>query len=611
MSNNKQRPIAHLYIFIVGVLIFIVAAYFGYEKLQYGFNFTDEGYHMTAAWRLCAGDHFLKNRLTGAHNLTAVINSLVFKIAPDITLLGFRQLQFAATIFSLLIFSIALFQTEKQFWFLPYIFSLFAFTGLDVMGNFSNLTYYTYPHLFITLSLSFFIFGLHTNKKFVKPLMFIISGILLWGISFSLLNLGVIVFFPIILYFCVRKLKFQSYLFTFQDLCFVIVPFILCWLIFLVIFNTPYIHAVYNSILHLFSKKSIFALEKNSINWAAIKHIGVSVVFLVLFFMATKNLRRIPLVSILVILSIYMYMIIQTSFFGQIDPYFVGIYAKPMWLTSLLTAFFMLFCFNAFKKFIRHQSYSSTEELSILLLIPIIILSVSRSMFSTTGILSVVNFSIPAVAALAYIAIDGHHYKLKSDFLKLLVIIFIFSPFYITTAKADWEFTFFDVAPKDANFTIQDGFGKGIKTNRLYYEVYHWIKKTSDKYTTKNDFMISYAITPMSHMISKRRPSLDKSFFKINSLSAAYFDKAINNMIRLNRQPEIAFVFESPLSILSSPTKKNSYHLTQKEFLFSVSQDPVTAYVKKNMMFVERFKVSEEIDVKCFLDKNNKIFSLN
>ena len=49
-SFRYQMPI-----FIIGIILFIAIACFGWVKLQYGFNFIDEGYHATESWRLAAG----------------------------------------------------------------------------------------------------------------------------------------------------------------------------------------------------------------------------------------------------------------------------------------------------------------------------------------------------------------------------------------------------------------------------------------------------------------------------------------------------------------------------------------------------------------------------
>ena len=167
-STQYQMPI-----FIIGLLLFAVIAYFGWIKLQYGFNFIDEGYHATESWRLAAGDHFLDDKITGGLALYTLISSIIFKIYPDITLLQFRQLQFLLTLSALFIFSIALFRQSRQYAWLPFAFFLFAFTGLDPNGMISNLYYQTYPHLFLVLHLSFMLFAVQAQKIVIKKSFFL------------------------------------------------------------------------------------------------------------------------------------------------------------------------------------------------------------------------------------------------------------------------------------------------------------------------------------------------------------------------------------------------------------------------------------------------------
>jgi len=166
MKNNQFN------IFAAGVVLFIIIAAFGWTKLYYGFNFVDEGFHMTESWRIAAGDHFLDDKLTGSLRNYRLLNSLIFKSYPDIALLGFRKLQFFFTIMALALFGTALFLINKTYWYLPFIFSVFAFTGLDPLGAISNLNYYTYPHLFLTLHIAFLLYGLYTqslqNKKILQ-----------------------------------------------------------------------------------------------------------------------------------------------------------------------------------------------------------------------------------------------------------------------------------------------------------------------------------------------------------------------------------------------------------------------------------------------------------
>ena len=56
-----------------------------------------------------------------------LINRLVFEVCPDITLLGFRRIQFVLTIFALMLFGLALFKVSGRYAELPFIFSVFAF----------------------------------------------------------------------------------------------------------------------------------------------------------------------------------------------------------------------------------------------------------------------------------------------------------------------------------------------------------------------------------------------------------------------------------------------------------------------------------------------------
>ena len=216
-----EKQINHPRIIIsLTLLIFLGAAILGWINLQYGFNFIDEGYHMTESWRLTAGDTFLTNG-TSTISLYTLINSCVFKLWPTITLLNFRKLQFCLTIFALFLMGGALYKTTNQFWFLPIVFSVFAFTGLDPTGMISNMNYYTYPHFFLTMYAAFFIFGLYAKNPLAKRLLYIASGLSLWGISLSLLQLSVVILSPILIFLLSRKQKILSVSFTFSDLCYV------------------------------------------------------------------------------------------------------------------------------------------------------------------------------------------------------------------------------------------------------------------------------------------------------------------------------------------------------------------------------------------------------
>jgi len=603
METLKKISLNQFIIFIISLSIFIASAYFGWQKLHYGFNFIDEGYHMTESWRLAAGDHFLKDKITGALVHYTLLNSLIFRAFPDITLLGFRKLQYFLTIFSLLLLSIALFRFDKQYWYQPLVFSLFAFTGLDPIGMISNLYYQTYPHLFVTLYLSFFLLGLYVKKTSVKRTLYLLSGLCLWFMSLSLLHLSVIAVSPILLFIFSRKLKLNSLSFSFHDLCYVLAPFVICWASFIAIYNKPYVLNVISSLQLLMSSSSHSPAALININWEAIKYICISTVFVSLFFIIINKTHHWISIICLSGLSLLMYFVIDTSLFGLITPYYNGWFARPMWFDSVLISFTVLFWIYMTSKFFFKSEYNKGEELSIVLLIPFSVMALTMSIFSGLGVLSVLQCSIPAVAAIAIAIIYVRNIYKQTYTIKLLILIMFFAPFYIATGWADWSFSFFDVSPRQANVTIEEGFGTGIKTNRVYYGLYGWIRSTSEKYTDKDDFIISYVVSPMVHMIAKRRPALDDTFISFGEVPMGYYDKSISKMKERNRYPKLAFVFESMPALAPISLKDGKYGWFGKQFVFSPqSHDPISRYVLDNMKLKERYQLYEGIVVRCFVD---------
>jgi hypothetical protein len=557
-------------IFVIGMTLFFIVAAFGWEKLHYGFNFLDEGCHMTESWRLAAGDHFLKDRSSLVHMLSTVINS------------------------------IALFRVDKQYWYQPFIFSLFAFTGLSPAGWNSNLNYHSYPHLFITWHISFFILGLTQKNKIVKRIMFIASGVFLWGISFTLLHLSIVVLSPILLFFILKNLEMKSFSFEYRDLYYVLAPFFLCWMVFIGIYNTSYIVALYRSIgLHLSAHPAPLT---RIINWEALKHVGISMPFLALVMIGLRRLRLSILIIWLAVISLIMFLIIDTSLFGIIAPYHRGWFSRPMWFSALFISFFILFLVNIVWKHFAGREYNRGEELSIILLVPCAILFLTSGAFSTGGLGTVLYTSIPATAAIASIILYDMHIHLKSYRIKALILTLFFLPFYYTTAWSDWRSTCFDVFPEQANVTIDKGFGKGIKTNRIYYNLYEWIRMTSKEYADRGDFMISYVMAPMAHMISKLRPALDHSWISLSDVPADSLERYVELMKERRRYPKIAFVFESIPAFYPISLKENKYYVWfDKQFTFP-SEDPISKYITENMTFVSAFKIHEGSTARCYVD---------
>lgn len=591
-------------VFVISLIIFIVLSILGWENLHHGFNFVDEGFYMTEAWRLTVGDHVFQDKVRGAIDMSPIMNSLLFRINPDITLLGVRKIQYILTICALFLFGITLYKVTKLYWYQPFIFSIFAFTGLSPAGGYPILNHYSYPHLFITLHLAFLLLGLSQQSIVLRRSFFIFSGFLLWLISFNLLQLSIIVFSPIIQFYFLRKWKTNYVSFDFKDLCFVLAPILFCWLVFIGIFNKAYLHDILVSVQINMSSHghSTQSLIQSIINWEVIKHIILTSVFLVIFLYILLRFRHMVSIICISVCSILMYFIIDTNLWGAVIPYFnLNFLSQASWFSSLLVSMFLFFISYFFWKMLSYNRLNKTDIISILLLTPCILLSISLSAFCTAGYLSVLYTSIPVIGAMSTLILFDKRIKTKSHLMKLLILFIFLIPFYYSAAWSGWHFPFFDMASEYTNVEIEHGFGKGIRTNVLYKNLYDWISESADKYTSNGDFIISYTVSPMVHMIAKRRPALDNSWIDTNDFTPAYYKKAISFMIENGRQPHIAFIFEDRPILWPNPFKDNMYSMIP-EISFPAN-DAISKYVVEYMYQVSDFRLNNEIIARCFVKK--------
>lgn len=601
VSLETKQETHQMPIFIIGIILFAIVSYHGWIKLQYGFNFVDEGYHATESWRLAQGDHFLDDKVTGAVMHYTLISSFIFKIYPDISLLQLRQLQFILTLASLLIFSIALFRQTRQYAWLPFVFSLFAFTGLDPIGMISNMSYQTYPHLFLVLYLSFLLFGLQSETNSIKYFFYLLSGLCLWAMNLSLLHLGLIILSPIIFHLISQKYKLNYFHFSFRDLLFVVSPFAVCWLLFIAVFNKAYV-------LNLFNSLSLFVPSYSSvglinINWNAVQYITIATALLLIVFFSIKKLPVRYFIIGCALLSPIMLVLINTSVFGLLPPYFAGWFSKPMWFSSLLIAFTILFWLFTIRKLVLKKLFTQPEELAIVLMVPFTICMLTKSTFSSLGPLNAAQSAIPGAAAI-YCVLTSQLKKTKNPHLvAIIAFLFLLAPFYYTTARNDWDFTNFDVIPKQMNVQIKYGFGKGIYTNPIYSRLYDWLVANTNYFTQPGDYAISYVVSPMVHMITGLRPSLDDTYISI-AKNDKYYEKCIQKMEERGREPKIAFIFERELMFYPVSLEEGTWVFPTKSMDFISSRDPISNYVKKHMTPASTFKISADHIIRCYVDFN-------
>ena len=615
MTQTINKSDHQFYIFVAGIILFAVIAVFGWIKLEYGFTFMDESYHMVEGWRLSAGDHFIQDTPHGELRNFRLFNKLIFDVCPDISLLGFRKLQFLLTIFSLFLFGFALYREKKQYWYLPFIFSIFAFTGLDPLGAASNLNYYTYPHFFIVLHITCLLFGIQARNSIIKSLLFLLSGTCLFGISMSLLHLSPIIAAPVCLYLLAKFFHFKHIEFRLKDLALVLAPFLVFWVAFLMAYGMDYIRSVLTSI-NMIRKYSAYSSDLIHINWTVLSYNVIMFLIASVFFMVLKTFKPHKIVY-LIFISILAFWIIDTSFFGIIFPYYKDWYSRPMWFAGLLISFHLFFWIQFFtKRFFFKQAVNSLEELTVLLMLPATLLFILAATFSTFGVILILHCSISTVAALTLVIINLEPIRYRSNAFKLIILVIAFIPFYYTTAWSDWNFTYCDVKPKDTNAEITEGFLKGIHTNVVYKQINDWIKKNTATYSNDDDYIISYILTPMVYMIAKRRPAIEESFLSPDSTLTLhrFYQTNIDNMITRKRLPAMAFFFDNTPA-LNTINEKSKIHFNLKgekyRFYgpwknFAESEDALTEYIKKNMTRVDSITYANH-NALCFVD--NKRFA--
>jgi hypothetical protein len=585
--------------FTISLIIFLIAAILGWQRLHYGFNFIDEGYYMTEAWRLTVGDHLFQDQMSGAINFSSVMNSIFFRKWPNITLLGFRKIQYILTVCTLFFFSISLYKIHRQYWHLPLLFSIFAFTGLDPVGGTSNLSYYAYQNLFITLYLTFFLLGLHQIKITLRCIFFTMAGFFLWLISFNLLHLSLVIFSPLILFFFLRKWG-GDLLYNINDLIFTLAPSIVCWAIFIVIFNITYIQNVISNIHNLTTENLYSPKVLAKINWAALQRIGIVSTYLIACLYCLLRVHFRYFLIIFIAVATLVFFIIDTSLFGLISyPYNYFVLNWPMWFSTLLVSFFVILFFYVFFKILTHRLLSRNEVLVIIIVLPCIIQGISSSIFSASGLLTILDSSIPIVGAIGIIVLTQKKISIKSYPIKFIILLILFAPFYYTTGWSYWRNTYFDVVPEQAVVIIDKGFGKGIRTNPLYKNLYEWINSNAELYTKKDDYIISYIKSPMVYMIAKRRPAPETSFIDAGC-SASYYHDILNRMIEGKREPKMAFIFErypqlAPLSL----DKDAHYGMYPKKFTFPT--DPFSQYITQNMTFLNQFQLAKDFIIRCYI----------
>ena len=211
-------------------------------------------------------------------------------------------------------------------------------------------------------------------------------------------------------------------------------PVLLLWAIFIGIYGNAFIQNVISSVQINLSTPNHASGSLITINWEALKHIIITLFFMIAFLWSTKLSNTPLLVGVLSILSVIMFAVIDTSLFGVITPYYRGWFDRPMWFAALLVSSYFLFLCHFVFKIVKKKPWNNYELFALVLFIPGIIAAINSSVFSGLGFLTVLHSSIPAVAAMACAIMSMETIKKRVYLVKLVILILFFAPFYYTTA---------------------------------------------------------------------------------------------------------------------------------------------------------------------------------
>lgn len=594
-TNTKNKPHivatqnSNLFLFSIGAAFFLLMAILGWVKLQYGFNFTDEGMYMTDGWRMSIGDHLFPDNSTNVTFLYTVFNEYIFKLNPDITLYGFRKLQYCCAIFAMLLLGISVYRWTREFWYFPFTLSLFAFTGLDVNGMASNFSYYVYPHLFITLHIALLLFALKQQQGISRDCLFFLSGIFLWAIGFSLLPLSVTLIGPIALWLLFNFLYRSPYTFSVRNVASLYVPIIFAWLIFLVVNGLDFFDAAHKMYGYISEGRQ----SKADLFISSIPYILTSLMLVIALMVVGRRSTWLSL-GVSAGLSVIIFAIINTNLFGVIPSFWRGWFNTQMWFSSLLLTIWVIVFGSVAYRFKRGTKLDDTSQLLVVLIVPSILMGGLFAFFSTLGPITVQFVAIPTMLALTVFVARW----MQGGSRALLVLVLLLWPFYYTMARTDWEFTYFDAPPRYLNSTFKEGFATGIRTNQIYFSMASWMQAVAQKYSRDGDFAIVTNSAPMVYMIIQRRPALNHSWSGIGNSMSLKLD-AIDQMMRDDREPKIAFRFITVPMLLPSSMRDETFIFGEPRPIDPT--DPIESYLLEHMKLIDSFEFQQRSWVELYV----------
>ncbi|MFQ5509715.1 MAG: hypothetical protein ACE5FN_10330 [Leptospirillia bacterium] len=561
------------WLFGVGMLAFLGMAILGWVKLPYGVSFMDEGLAMTDGWRLTAGDRLFPDSAINAVRMYATFNAVVFALVPDVTLLECRQLQYLLTLLASGLFAGAVYLWTRNYWYLPLSLSLFAFTGLDTAGMMSNLTYYVYPHLFITLHIALLLIGLKCTGRGVRTAVLALSGLCLWAVGFSVLPLSVTMAAPVLTWMLLRRTGWRDPGFSGRDLLVLLAPPVVLWLGFLGLHAASFAEAVGDVFASHFSQKKPVHTGVALV----LKYMIPMTVFVAVFRWCARFKSGV-VAFVVAGLGVLGWILVDTGGLGAVFAYRAAMFREISWFSALLAGWLLIIGGGLLYCLAGRRDYHENEPLIWLLAIPSALLAGTYGVSSGQGLLTFAYVAIPCAVGLTLSMVSWYEHHPRG--IQFVAVAALLAPFYLTTARADWNITYFDGPVHGLTTTISSGFLEGIRTRRENAEMFAWIEDLAERFSEPDDFVLAYNWAPMVNVVVKRRPPMNHSWV---GMGDSVLESGGWYMANAGRWPKLAFRF--------SPTTRRG------------DTGPLDSYLVKNMRLLDRFDLADGV-LECFIRKD-------
>ena len=434
------------------------------------------------------------------------------------------------------------------------------------------------------LYLSLLLCALGSRRPGARAALFVAAGISLWAIGFSLLPLAATMIIPIVVWFAMRAMGWRDE-FSYQELLLVIAPGLLLWGGFLALYGKEFLPAIADIYRYIREGGVEAGFDRVPAQYVAVTAVFVAVL------VAASHLPLRAFFAVGGAAAVLMFFVIDTNLFGQVTPFWRGWLPRQMWFSALLIVAMPALLGYLIHRTRRSMPLEREHLLLLVLVLPSALLVLLFSQFSSAGVLVTCYAALPVCMALALFTVLRLENLRAGVWAAALTVAGLLLPFYYHLARADWEFTFFDLPPKHLTRVIPNGFGAGIHTSEFYQVIVDWMTTTAQAYSGDNDLAIITDLSPMGYMVIKRRPALNHSYTGW-ALSPSLRRDAVRAMLRQGREPGIAYRFLRAPYILPASRANGVYTLADR--IPYSAYDPISRYIKDRMQYLGTFYFKNE-----------------